>query len=428
MMNNNVTNEDTANRILPAQSSRNTSRYKDERRLPISVTWLLLTIIMTASISIGACAFLLPDRHPTVLASAREITSAPVTTQQYDAKRQITVVPTMSASRKVLINASGTVTADYSDGGLHSGKAALDVDGHPIVALATNTPLYRDLALGDEGGDVYALNAELARLGYNTNADSNQYSTLTHWAIIALFNNLGVRSDGTLPLVNTIWIPQTNVNVAKWEAVKGTIVAAGSPIAEIPGAITSLSVKNGSPSSVDQTITVFGQQGILKAGSTVVDDPEFCSRVTASQEFAWAQQGDLSQGVDATVTLNQPIEVLRVPAAAVFGVTDNRGCIVSEGKTLPVTIVGADLGVSLIQLADGGSSADGQPADRQSTEGHSNGDQPGTSQSDGSSADGQPADGQSGSNTTSSSQQPSTPRAMPSQVSLGSAIAGASCS
>ncbi|KFI84993.1 hypothetical protein BREU_1878 [Bifidobacterium reuteri DSM 23975] len=317
------------------------------RRGRVSVTWLLLAVILTAAISVGACAFLRPDRHPAVLARAGEITSAPVAAQQYDAKRQITVVPTVSAPRKVLINTSGTVTADYSAGGLHSGAAALEVDGRPIVALATASPLYRDLAPGDVGEDVRALNAELTRLGYNANPESDQYSSLTYWAVVALFGNLAVRSDGALPLADVIWLPQDGATASSWQAATGAMVAAASPIAEIPGAITSLTVKNGTPNAADQTITVFGEQGVLKAGATVIDDPEFCARVTASRDFQWAQQGgDLSQGVDATVALATPVDVLRVPAAAVFGVKGDRGCIASDGRTMPVTIIGADLGVS----------------------------------------------------------------------------------
>lgn len=394
--------------VMARQSSRNGGGGSgfgvgDRRRGRVSITWLLLAIILTAAISVGACAFLLPDRHPAVLARAGEITSAPVTTQQYDAKRQITVVPTVSAPRKVLINTSGTVTADHSAGGLHSGTAALEVDGRPIVALATASPLYRDLAPGDAGEDVRALNAELTRLGYNANPESDQYSSLTYWAVVALFGNLGVRSDGALPLADVIWLPQDGATASSWQAATGTMVAAASPIAEIPGAITSLTVKNGTPNAADQTITVFGEQGVLKAGATVIDDPEFCARVTASREFQWAQQGaDLTQGVDATVALATPVDVLRVPAAAVFGVKGDRGCIASDGRTMPVTIIGADLGVSLIRLGNEGTAAGRQTGDA---------------------ADGQTSEGESAGDAAASAQSET-----PSRVSLGSAIAGATCS
>ncbi|HJE21687.1 MAG TPA: hypothetical protein K8V31_05430, partial [Bifidobacterium pullorum] len=64
---------------------------------------------------------------------------------------------------------------------------------------------------------------------------------------------------------------------------------------------------------------------------------------------------DLSAGLDASLTLVTPITALRVPAAAVVGADDGvNGCIVAEdGRTVPVAIVGAELGASLVQPSDG---------------------------------------------------------------------------
>ena len=73
------------------------------------------------------------------------------------------MIPTVSQTRELVGNASGTVTEDMSSQGLTSGKTAMKVNGVSVVALATATPMYRDLATGDKGDDVLALNNELAR-------------------------------------------------------------------------------------------------------------------------------------------------------------------------------------------------------------------------------------------------------------------------
>ena len=57
--------------------------------------------------------------------------------------------------------------------------------------------------------------------------------------------------------------------------------------------------------------------------------------------------------MDATLTLSKPLRALRVPAGAVFGISGSDGCIVPEsgktkGKPMSVSIVGSELGVSLI--------------------------------------------------------------------------------
>ena len=353
---------------------RGTLRGAARRRFPVA--WLLIAVILTAAVSVGAAAFLLPDRHPAILSRAKEVTSAPVGIQRYDANRQISVIPTLSASRQMLINTSGTVTADHSGEGLASGRAALAVDGRPIVALATATPLYRDLQYSDKGGDVRALNDELARLGFGAPANTDRYTTRTVKAVKALWRGLGVTSDldGNLAIADVIWLPQREAAVSDWNGVPGTMVTAGTPIGRIPGALTAISLRDGAAENADRTITVFGQQGVLKAGATRIDDPEFCARVTASPEFRMFAQSSSSQsvqgqssgqssaqstsqestqGIDATVALAQPVDVMRVPAAAVFGVDGDTGCIASDGRTIPVTVVGADLGVSLVRPADG---------------------------------------------------------------------------
>ena len=305
-------------------------------------------------------------------AAARDITTV------VGGNKQISVIPTLSASRQVLVNTSGTVTADHSGEGLVSGRAALAVDGRSIVALATATPLYRGLKSGDHGGDVRALNDELARLGYGAPAGSDRYTWDTAVAVAALRRAVGAEEGVTLPIEDVIWLPQREAAVSDWNGVPGAMITAGTPIGRIPGALTAISLRDGAAENADRTITVFGQQGLLKAGATRIDDPEFCARVTASPEFrmfvqsssstqsvqgqssgqssvgsAGSVQQGAAQGVNATVALAQPVDVMRVPAAAVFGVDGGSGCIASGGRTIPVTVVGADLGVSLVRPADG---------------------------------------------------------------------------
>lgn len=47
--------------------------------------------------------------------------------------------------------------------------------------------------------------------------------------------------------------------------------------------------------------------------------------------------------------LVNPVQALRVPAASVIGVNGSKGCIVSGGKTIKVSIVGSELGASLVE-------------------------------------------------------------------------------
>ena len=337
----------------------------------VSVTWLLLAMIVATALTAGACALWLPDRAPAVLSAPGEVTSAPVSTQNYEGRQSVSVVPTVSTKRQLLLNTSGTVTADLSSGGLESGKGALAVNGRVIVALSTATPLYRDLAVNAKGDDVKSLNAELARLGYGAPADSSTYTRATANAVKALQKAAGntPADDGSLILADVLWMPQQHVVPAAWQGVAGTPVSAGSPIGEIPGGVTRLTIKAGQPSDRDRTLELFGETTTLPAGQVSVDDAEYCKRITDNemfQQYASQSQVDFSQGLDATLSLSEPVEVLRVPAAGVFDVgrggDQTKACVASvDRKAVPVSIVGSELGVSLVQV-DGDGSAPTQVA------------------------------------------------------------------
>ena len=325
-------------------------------------TWILLAVATAVCVSVGACALLLPDRAPALLGSSGEVATAPASVQEYSGNQQVTVVPTISAERDLLGNANGTVTADWSAGGLTSGKGAYKVNDRVVVALNTATPLYRDLKTGDKGDDVLALNNELSRLGYNSVAGSDTYWWATSEGWRQLMNDNGNPSDGTLTLADTMWIPENVVAVDEWTATTGSMVTGGMAIGKIPGALTKLTVKNGTAVGQDRSVSMYGIDGTLPAGSTEITDSEFLRNVSANETFQSMDMQTKKAGLDATVALKQPLQVLRVPAGAVFGIDGSSGCIVPKSRNksntpAKVTIVGSELGVSLVQMQNTDASA-----------------------------------------------------------------------
>ncbi|WP_140445277.1 MULTISPECIES: peptidoglycan-binding protein [unclassified Bifidobacterium] len=338
-------------------------RTKGSRARTVPVVWLLLAVITVAALTVWACALWLPDRAPALLGAGGEATSAPAGVQEYSGGQQVTVVPTMSADRELIGNATGTVTTDWSGEGLTSGRRAYRVNDRMVVALATASPLYRDLKANDTGDDVRALNDELNRLGYRSSPGSNRYTWRTVQGVSQLMKDNGNTSDGSLALADTLWIPSPQVAVGSWTASQGLSVTAGSSVGSIGGTIVKLAIKNGQPSDRDRTITVLGQSGTLPAGATEVTDAGFCAKVAATPEFTGMPKDARSTGFDATVTLPEPIRVLRVPSGAVFGIDGQSGCIVpasSKGTNggrgsddpIKVTIIGGELGASLVSPTD----------------------------------------------------------------------------
>ena len=208
---------------------------KRRRHANVAV-WVVMSIIVAAAVSVGACAVFLPDRPPALLGASGEITEAKVSTQQYCGSQTVTLIPSISTSRALLGNSNGTVTADYSSG------------DRAVIALNTAIPLYRDLHVEDRGQDVRAFNNELNRLGYLSDPDSDRYSWNTQQGWKQLMADNGSDSDGTLQLADILWIPEPNISVGDWQATAGANITQGTQIGEIPGALVKLSIKNATPS------------------------------------------------------------------------------------------------------------------------------------------------------------------------------------
>ncbi|KAB7791486.1 hypothetical protein [Bifidobacterium leontopitheci] len=331
----------------------------------VSATWLLVAAVTSAALAVGGCALWLPDREPALLGAAGEVTSAPAGVQEYSGSTQMTMVPTLSTERELVGNATGTVTADWSGDGLTSGRRAYGVDGRPVVALATASPMYRDLKTGDKGDDVLALNNELSRIGYTASAGSNTFTWYTGRGVAQLLKDNGgtadVADDGavTLRLSDILWLPSASMGVpGEWSAVAGSPVTAGSPVGKVTGTITKLSLKNAQPMDIDRTVTIIDQSTTLKAGTTEITDAEFCAKVAATPAVKAMNAEMMAAGIDVQVQLAKPVQALRVPAAAVFGISGSTGCIVplngaGKGKPVKVGVVGSELGASLVSGADG---------------------------------------------------------------------------
>lgn len=332
-----------------------------ERRVP--VVWVILAVVLAASLAVGACALWLPDRAPALLGAASEVTSAPVNVQQYDGVQQVTMLPTVAAKRDLTGNVSGIVTGDWSEKGLASGKKAYKVNDRAVIALATSAPLYRDMKTGDTGDDVLALNNELARLGYSAAAQSNTYTWATAQGVTKLLaDNGNTSSSGDLPIADVLWIPSASVQPVSWTATPGATVQAGTAVGQVPGALTKLTIMNGQASDQDRTISMFGQTGVIPAGQTAVTDAKFCNAVAATEDYRSFDEAALSAGLSATVSLKQPVRVLRVPAAAVFGVNGTQGCIAVPKNTSASGASDAS-GVSNASGTSGTSGATGGGAD-----------------------------------------------------------------
>lgn len=94
-------------------------------------------------------------------------------------------LPEGSGARPIVTGRVPTIGADLADGSI-----AIEVSGRPVLVVAGELPMYRDLGPGSTGADVAQLEAALVRLGFLAAGD-DRYDAATSAAVEAWYRALG---------------------------------------------------------------------------------------------------------------------------------------------------------------------------------------------------------------------------------------------
>lgn len=321
-----------------------------------SGTFLALALVTAIAGGAVAATLVTSDEAPAALQPASTLTEAAAQPQGFDDRRSVEVTLTVSEETPLTVNASGVVTALHTTAGgtITSGSSPLEVAGLPLLALHTSVPLHRDLAEGLRGDDVRSLQEELVRLGYDVSADGT-YGRRTSRAVRQLKESIGVsRPDGTLTLPGAIWLPAESVTTTGWIAALGSTVAPGDPCGDVPGRLTAVTVSS-APISLtpgERTLTLWGH-------STRLDDqgrataPDFLAAIVSTSDFAGLQAVDEPQSPVATLSLTEPLSALKVPPTALFAIDGDGACLQSGDTAIQVTVLGAALGSTLVEVVEG---------------------------------------------------------------------------
>ncbi len=319
------------------------------------VTPIVLTTLLAAAGGVITTVLVAPAPTPSGLAGAEEPRSAAVQHQTFADERSVEVTFQVEDDRDLVVHTGGTVTWTGCTPGspITSGQVLLRVDERPLLALGTDVPLYRSLQAGDTGSDVGALQRELGELGYQVTADG-KYGSATTRAVKKLLTAAGVvRPDGTLQLADIVWLPEHTLTPSACSATPGGPVGDGQTVATVAGALTALTY----PVPADlregrRTFTLFGVTTELDQLTGEITDGELLAQVAATADYAVAQQAQDEQKPNATLTLSEPIDALKVPPTAVFGIDGSAACVQQDDEAIPVTIVGSGLGATLVQPTD----------------------------------------------------------------------------
>ncbi len=138
------------------------------------------------------------------------------------------------AVRTVLTPRPGTVTGTTLVEGAHPTplEPVAHIDGAPVAWVPAEAPLHRDLAEGDEGDDVEALEQALADGGHDPGDVDGTYDAETAEAVRSWQADLEVTETGAVALADVVSFPAGTVVVEPGAGV-GAVVSPGQPLATV---------------------------------------------------------------------------------------------------------------------------------------------------------------------------------------------------
>lgn len=324
-------------------------------RLSVALVGALVLLTLGA---LGG-VLLAPDDRPDSLAPARPVTTAAVTYEVFEDERQLAFEVVDSPGRDVPLPRGGTVTTLTCEPGgtLTSGDVPLSLDARPVAAVYTEYPLYRDLEPGLKGPDVAALQSALERLGYSVGT-SGTLDRATRSAVRSFFKDRGDLSfTGTLFRADILQLPSADVAIDTCALHLGDEVQPGDAYARTQGGLLALrlAVTPDGLAPGERAVSLGSVRALLGEDGTVTD-PAFLDAVASSAAYATAAaqtEDGSAPRLTLTTSLTTPLDTAVVPAAALFGVSGSTGCITTDGRPVPVTIVTSSLGATYVTLADG---------------------------------------------------------------------------
>jgi len=170
-------------------------------------------------------------------------------------------------------------------------------------------------------------------------------------AWIALQNNTGIAEpEDTMRVDALVWIPKPEVRANQWRASIGSATPLDQILGIVSGDLVSIDVALVVPGDLlpgPRIFSLFGQEITIDELGTV-SDPDYLHSVQSCSEYINILTTSTDLRASGEIRLATPIQALRVPPSAVFGMNEQSGCVLSNGSAVRVIVIGSSLGSSLI--------------------------------------------------------------------------------
>ena len=326
----------------------NLPHFKKSRGRLTSALILLSAVIILIG---GGCAagIVIASRFtPQTLAPAESTQKAPVTTENFLDSHPVKVSFDLAADTPLSWSGSGMVTATaiQGSGEIISGSSPFSVNNVPVLAIHSSLPFYRDLGPLDQGDDVAALREELSRMGYAVQSSKPKiFDRFMRAALLDVQTKKGLADEGLLKLEHVVWLPADKIQVGEWKLTLGS--QAEQELGLVKGHLSAVRVQK-MPESLapgNHVISLFGKRGAISQEG-LCSDKAFLDTIAASPEFASisGNHDALVAGADASMQLENPVKVFKIPVGAVFAYQDGHACVQTGSEARRITILGSNGG------------------------------------------------------------------------------------
>lgn len=317
-------------------------------------TGVVLGAVLAVVAVAGAGAAVVVDRTTvSPMTSAAPVEPFVVPVERAERRESVGVGVTVEQTEgfEAAVNADGVVTRVVAQAGstVDSGSVVVEVEDSPVIAMAAQAPLWRDLSQGAVGQDVARLQQFLADLSLFDGEVDGRFGAGTRTAVVALQEQAGlVGPRGVLLLEQVLWIGEgEELMVGEVLVAAGQPVAAGVPVLRAPAVATALVVSEPSGglglAAVDAELVVGEQATPYQPGSGRVEATDFVHAVAA----------DLGPGGEGIgqVRAASTEEVLVIPSSAVVVDASGATCVFPDATAAPVAVVPVGGGLAASELA-----------------------------------------------------------------------------
>ncbi len=326
------------------------------KKLSLSVPILAVYTLCFLLLGGVAAVVIVQPFAPESLKSAPESSEIAVTQREFSDEMPVQLKASFGAERHLVSSVAGRITSLELVQGkpIKSGSSPMAVEGQPLLALATEVPLWRDIKIGLQGPDVAALNRELNRLGYGSPKSSARATSQTIAAFARCYAKIGGgKIRGAVPIDRVIWLPKADMSVLTTQVSVGDYVNPQQQVAKLPPQVESIQLVS-MPRlrlSGDRILTLGKAQVPLEEGGEITDK-ESVAKLVATSQLAASIVDPEHPNVSATLRLAKPVTISIVPPSSVVK-TEDKACVVADGSPVPVKIVGSGQGQTFLVFPDG---------------------------------------------------------------------------